>query len=128
MNRATDLSSLSSDRGCAVGWSGRCRLELVCRPPDGDQCRCALWGALQPRSPRAWVLPSSGAEGMQGGDAIQLRDGSHALGGEHAAALQLPVLMLLQQHRSHQADDRGIVGEDAHNPGAAPDGAGWPHA
>ena len=60
-------------------------------------------GALQPRSPGACVLPLSGAEGLEGRDVIQLRDGGHAVGGEHAAALQLPVLVLLQQHRSHQA-------------------------
>ena len=55
---------------------------------------------------------------MQGGAFAQLRNGGHALGGEHTASLQLPVLMLLHQHRPHQADDRRVVGEDAHNPGA----------
>ena len=76
-------------------------------------------GALQPRSPGACVLHLSGAEGLQGRGVAQFRDGCHAFGGEHAAALQLPVLVLLQQHRSHQAGDGGIVGKDAHNPGAA---------
>lgn len=58
---------------------------------------------------------------MQAGDVSELRDGRHALGGEHAAALQLPVLVLLQQHRPHQADDRGVVGKDADDTGAALD-------
>ena len=42
----------------------------------------------------------------------------HALGRQHAAAFQLPVFVLLQQHRPHQAGDGGVVGEDAHGPGA----------
>ena len=29
------------------------------------------------------------------------------------------MLILLQQHRTHQACDRRIVGEDPHHPGAA---------
>jgi len=37
--------------------------------------------------------------------------GSHRIEGEHAAALQLPVLVLLQQHRTHQAGDGRVVGE-----------------
>jgi hypothetical protein len=36
----------------------------------------------------------------------------HQLLGEDAATLQLPHLLLLQQKGSHQADNRGIVGED----------------
>ncbi len=104
-----------------MGWSGRCRLELVCRPPGGDQGLCTLWGALQPRSPGACALPLSGAEGLECRDVIQLRDGGHALGGEHPPALQLPVLMLLKQHRSHQAGDRRVVGENALHAGAALD-------
>ena len=39
-----------------------------------------------------------------------LWDGSHRIEGEHAAALQLPVLVLLQQHRTHQAGDGRVVG------------------
>ena len=77
--------------------------------------------AQQPRSPGACVLSLSGAEGLECRDVIQLRDGGHAVGGEHAAALQLPVLVLLQQHRPHQAGDGGVVGEDADHPGAALD-------
>jgi len=46
-------------------------------------------------------------------------DGSHDLGGEHAPALKLPVLVLLQQHRAHQTGDRRVVGEDADHAGAA---------
>jgi hypothetical protein len=48
-------------------------------------------------------------------------DGPHALGGEHAPDLELPVLVLLQQHRSHQACNGGIVGEDPDDAGAALD-------
>ena len=74
----------------------------MCREPLGsDQGRSTLWGALQPRSPGAWVLPCSSAGGLQGRVIVQLRDGGHALGGEHAAALELPVLVLLQEHRTH---------------------------
>jgi len=65
------------------------------------------------------VLPLSGAGGLECRDVIQLRDGGHAVGGEHAAALQLPVLVLLQQHRPDQAGDRRVVGKNAHDPGAA---------
>ena len=89
------------------------------RPPCGDPGRCAQSGrcSLDHLGPECLAL--SGAEGLQGGAAIQLRDGGHALGGEHAAALQLPVLVLLQQHRPHQAGDRGVVGENAHHGGSA---------
>ena len=89
------------------------------RPPGGDPGRCAQSGrcSLDHRGPECLAL--SCAEGLQGGAAIQLRDGGHALGGEHAAALQLPVLVLLQQHRPHQAGDRGVFGENAHHGGAA---------
>ncbi len=38
---------------------------------------------------------------------------------EDAAAIELLLLLLLQQQRSHQADDRGVVGEDADDAGAA---------
>jgi hypothetical protein len=69
----------------------------------------------------ACALPLSGAESLQGWGVAQFRDGRHALGGNHAAALQLPVLLLLQQHRTHQADDRGAIGEDADNASAALD-------
>jgi hypothetical protein len=48
----------------------------------------------------------------------KLGNGRHALGGEHPPALELPVLVLLQQHRPHQASDGWVVGEDADNPGA----------
>ena len=39
--------------------------------------------------------------------------GIAALGGEHAPALQLPVLVLLQQHEHWQAGERGVAGEDS---------------
>ncbi len=86
------MSSLSSDRGCVFDRKG---------PPG------------------ACVLEFSGAGGLQSRGAAQFGDGRHALGGKHAAALQLPVLVLLQQHRTHQAGDRGAVGEDADDAGAA---------
>jgi len=44
---------------------------------------------------------------------------ANTCGGEHAAALQLAVLVLLHQHRPNQAGARGIVGEDADHAGAA---------
>ena len=60
--------------------------------------------------PGACVLPLSGAEGLQVWDVAELQDARHALAGEHAAPLKLPVLVLLQQHRPHQAGDQGVVG------------------
>ena len=65
------------------------------------------------------MLHLSDRSAEQGRQILQLRYGGHAFGGEHAAALQLPVLVLLQQHRPNQAGDRGIVGEDADDAGAA---------
>lgn len=47
------------------------------------------------------------------------RDGGHRIEGADAAALQLPVLVMPQKHRTHQAGDGGVVGEDAHHPKAA---------
>lgn len=38
---------------------------------------------------------------------------------EHKAAILLTSLLLLQQQRSHQANDRGIVGEHTDDAGAA---------
>jgi len=73
--------------------------------------------------PLTWGLGSGGCF-LQAGlrrQVLQRWDLGHALGGEHAPALKLPVLVLLQQHRSHQALDRRIVGEDAHHAGAALD-------
>jgi hypothetical protein len=78
-------------------------------------------GGAAASTPGACALPLSGAEGLQGRGVAQFRDGCHALGGEHAPALQLPVLVLLQQHRPHQAGDGGVVGEDADDAGAALD-------
>ena len=54
-----------------------------------------------------------------GRELLQRGDGSHALGREHAPALQLPVLVLLQQHRTHQAGNRRVVGEDSDHAGTA---------
>ncbi len=61
---------------CELEWSGQAG--VVAAGPRG-----------------ACVLPFSGAEGLEGG-----------------AALQLPVLVLLQQHRPHQARDGVVGGED----------------
>ncbi len=88
------------------------------RPPGDDRCRCALgglYGAI------TWGL-SSGRCFLQRGlrrQALHGRDGSHALDREHAPALQLPVLILLQPHRTHEAGDRGVVREDVNHPSAA---------
>ena len=86
--------------------------------------QAAIEAAAPPQGAAAsttWGLrvPFSGDGDLQGGECLQIRDGGHALGGEHATALQLPVLVLLQQHRAHQAGDGGIVGEDADDAGAA---------
>ena len=72
---------------------------------------CAGWGLSH--RPGAWALHLSGGSAEHGRQILQLRYGGHALGGEHAAALQLPVLDLLQQHRPTQAGNPGVVGEDA---------------
>ena len=61
----------------------------------------------------------SGAGGLQCRGVAQFLDGRHAFGGEHAAALQLPVLVLLQQHCPHQPGDGGVIRKDAHEPGTA---------
>ena len=65
----------------------------------------------------AGVLHLSGGGDEHGRQIHQLRDGGHAFGGEHAAARQLPVPVLLHQHSSNQAGDLGIVGQDADHPG-----------
>ncbi len=49
------------------------------------------------------------------------RNGCHGVLRKHAPALQLPVLILLQQHRTHQSHDGGVIGKDAHDAGAALD-------
>ena len=68
------------------------------------------------------MLQLSGGSTEQGWQIFHLRYGGHALCGEHAAALQLPVLVLLNQHRPNQAGDRGIIEEDADDAGAALNG------
>ena len=104
----SEWSGLSSSRGCVVGmavWE--------------------VWGlgvaAAGPRAAIEAAAPRGGAAAQQGGDVAQLRDEGHALDREHAAALQLPVLVLLPQHRPHQAHDRVVAGDDADNAGAALD-------
>ena len=37
----------------------------------------------------------------------------------HVAVLQLPLVVLLEQHRTDQPDNRGLVGEDPDDIGAA---------
>ena len=39
----------------------------------------------------------------------------------HVAVLQLPLVVLLEQYGADQPDDRGLVGEDADDVGAALD-------
>lgn len=51
-------------------------------------------------------------------DLNQIRDSGNADGRKHAAALQLRVLVLRHQHRTHQAGDSGYIGEDANHPRA----------
>lgn len=40
----------------------------------------------------------------------------HALIGEYAGALELPVPGLVQQHRTYHALDRSVIGEDSYPP------------
>jgi hypothetical protein len=80
---------------------------MVHRTPGGDQGHCTLLIAAASIN-GACVLPLSGTEGLQAIDVSELRDGCHALGGEHAAALQLPVHVLLQEH---YMPDVNYVGE-----------------
>jgi hypothetical protein len=104
----SEWSGLSSSRGCVVGMAV-----------------WAVWGlgvaAAGPRAAIKAAAPRGGAGAQQGGDVAQLRDEGHALDREHAAALQLPMLVLLHQHRPHQAHDRVVAGDDADNAGAALD-------
>src|SRR5262249_33580340 len=62
---------------------------------------------------RAWDLPGIGAASRCGqlGHDFDL----------HVAVLQLPFVVLLEQHRADQPDDRGFIGENANNVGAALD-------
>jgi hypothetical protein len=39
--------------------------------------------------------------------------------GEDTAGIELPLLLLLQKMATDQADDRGVVGEDAEGPSLA---------
>jgi hypothetical protein len=62
---------------------------------------------------RAWDLPGIGGASRCG----QLGHGFDL----HVAVLQLPFVVLLEQHRPDQPDDRGFIGENANNVGAALD-------
>src|SRR5215472_1607665 len=63
-----------------------------------------------------WARPRTGSAGIVGaGRRGQLRHHFNL----HVAVLQLPLVVLLEQHRADQADDRGFVGEDADDIGAA---------
>jgi len=75
----------------------------------------------QPRTPGACVLHLSDGCAERGQLIIQFRDGSHAYGGEHTAAFRLQMLVLLPQHRAHQAGDRVVIQGDADDAGAALD-------
>jgi len=96
----------------AKGYCGRPRAVIKAAAPRGGAAAAITWGL------RAALLRR---RAPAGGDVAELRDGGHALSGEHAAALQPPVLVLLQQHRPNQASDGGVVGEDADDPGTALD-------
>ena len=52
---------------------------------------------------------------------LGLRDLGHGGLGEEAPALQLPLLLLLQQLAANQPGDRGIIGDDADHVDAALD-------
>src|SRR5262245_55786016 len=62
---------------------------------------------------RAWDLPGIGGASRCG----QLGHDFNL----HVAVLQLPFVVLLEQHRADQPDDRGFIGENANNVGTALD-------
>jgi hypothetical protein len=71
---------------------------------DVSSACAGLWGAVMGitlgLSPYPlWVSSQQSRQILQRGDGV------HALGREHAAALQLTVLVQLQQHGTHQACD-----------------------
>ena len=70
----------------------------------------------------------SGAGGLQSRGVAQFRDGRQALGGQHAAALQLPVLMLFKQHRTTRRVVAGSLGKMPTTLGAALDELEWASA
>ncbi len=69
------------------------------------------------------MLHLSGGSAEHGRQILQRRYGGHAFDGEHAPALQLPVLVMLQQHSPNQAGNPSVVGEDADDAGAVLYGA-----
>jgi hypothetical protein len=75
-------------------------------PKLRSQCRCQ---APQPRigAPKAQGLIAA------------LRPQHNPPCRRHIAVLQLPFVVLLEQHCADQPDDRGLVGEDADDVGAA---------
>jgi hypothetical protein len=56
------------------------------------------------------VKISSDAGGHLGRECGQIRDGHHALSGDHAVVFQLPVLLLFQPNCPLMAGDRRVVG------------------
>ena len=62
-------------------------------------------------------FPSQALRAFRAGPPSKSGMAAHALGREHPATLQLPVLVLLHQHRPHQADDCSVVGENADEAG-----------
>jgi hypothetical protein len=102
----------------AFGWLRRVQR----RPPGaGDPARPA--GVDQAAG---WGLSACRGLRLDRNRLIELRhhigvgwDGSHRVEREHAPSLQLPVLVLLQQHCSHQASDRVVAGEGADDAGAS---------
>ncbi len=92
------------------GYSADPRAVIEAAAPCGGAATSITWGLR---------VRLTGRCAEQGRQILQLRYGGHALGLDHAASFQLPVLVLLKQYRPYQACDRGVVGEVCHLPSAA---------
>src|SRR5436190_20805349 len=91
----------SAPRCAAAGLDSGTAAELLASMPSRAQ-----WIACR-GSRCAWDLPGIGCTCGRGqlGHDFDL----------HVAVLQLPLVILLEQHRADQPDDRGFIGEDADN-------------
>ncbi len=76
--------------------------------------RAALWSAPAARF-LGYCLLQRGLRHK----GLESWDGGHALGRNHAPALELPVLVLLQKHRAQQAGGGCVVGEYTIDTGTA---------